>query len=111
MPNQIIIFSILGVRLLTADGHRLSTCFSPRCTPAAWLFYYIKLDNIMKLPFKAYWDLLSEHIRPQKGRFSLLVALLLTSIGLRVINPQVMRSFIDSALAGEVLQTLTLTAL
>jgi ABC-type multidrug transport system fused ATPase/permease subunit len=65
----------------------------------------------MKLPFKAYWDLLSEHIRPQKGRFSLLVALLLTSIGLRVINPQVMRSFIDSALAGEVLQTLTLTAL
>ncbi|MCG2783900.1 MAG: ABC transporter ATP-binding protein/permease [Anaerolineae bacterium] len=65
----------------------------------------------MKLPFKAYWDLLSEHIRPQKGRFSLLVALLLTSIGLRVINPQMMRSFIDSALAGEVLQTLTLTAL
>ena len=65
----------------------------------------------MNLPFKAYWDLLSQHIRPQKGRFSLLLVLLLTSIGLRVINPQVMRNFIDSALSGQALQTLTWTAL
>ncbi|PKN92334.1 MAG: ABC transporter ATP-binding protein [Chloroflexi bacterium HGW-Chloroflexi-6] len=65
----------------------------------------------MKLPFKAYWDLLSQHIRPQKGRFGLLITLLLTSIGLRVINPQVMRSFIDSALSGQALQALTWTAL
>ena len=66
--------------------------------------------NLMKLPFKAYWELLSQHIRPQRGRFALLISLLLVSIGLRVINPQVMRSFIDSALAGEALQTLSLTA-
>lgn len=65
----------------------------------------------MNLPFKAYWDLLSQHIRPQKVRFGLLLALLLTSIGLRVINPQVMRSFIDSALSGQALQALTWTAL
>ncbi len=65
----------------------------------------------MNLPFKAYWDLLSQHIRPQKGRFSLLVTLLLTSIGLRIINPQVMRRFIDSALAGDALSALTMTAL
>ena len=65
----------------------------------------------MNLPFKAYWDLLSQHIRPQKGRFGLLITLLLTSIGLRVINPQVMRSFIDSALSGQALQALTWTAL
>ncbi|HET9907326.1 MAG TPA: ABC transporter ATP-binding protein [Anaerolineales bacterium] len=64
----------------------------------------------MKLPFKAYWDLLSQHIRPQKGRFVLLSILLLGSIGLRIYAPQVMRMFIDSALAGEALQTLTLTA-
>ena len=31
----------------------------------------------MNLPFIAYWDLLSTHIRPQKGRFALLIALLL----------------------------------
>ena len=55
----------------------------------------------MNLPLKAYWDLLSQHIRPQKGRFILLAALLLGSIGLRIFAPQVMRNFIDSALAGE----------
>ncbi len=65
----------------------------------------------MTLPFKAYWDLLSEHIRPQRGRFSLLILLLLGSIGLRVINPQIMRLFIDDALAGSPLQTLFSTAL
>ena len=65
----------------------------------------------MNLPFKAYWDLLSQHIRPQKGRFVLLAALLLGSIGLRIFAPQIMRKFIDSALAGEALQTLTWTAL
>ena len=65
----------------------------------------------MNLPFKAYWDLLSEHIRPQKGRFLLLTILLFGSIGLRIFTPQIMRTFIDSALAGEALQTLTWTAL
>ena len=65
----------------------------------------------MNLPFRAYWDLLSQHIRPQKGRFILLAILLFGSIGLRIFAPQIMRSFIDSALAGEALQTLTWTAL
>jgi ATP-binding cassette subfamily B protein len=65
----------------------------------------------MNLPFKAYWDLLSQHIRPQKGRFVLLAVMLLVSIGLRILAPQIMRKFIDSALAGQALQTLTFTAL
>ncbi len=65
----------------------------------------------MKLPFKAYWDLLSQHIRPQKGRFALLAILLFGGIGLRIFAPQIMRTFIDAALAGEALQTLTTTAL
>jgi ATP-binding cassette, subfamily B, bacterial len=65
----------------------------------------------MNLPFKAYWDLLSQHIRPQKGRFTLLTVLLFGSIGLRIFAPQIMRTFIDSALSGKALQTLTWTAL
>ena len=65
----------------------------------------------MNLPFKAYWDLLSQHVRPQRGRFVLLAIMLLLSIGLRILAPQIMRSFIDSALAGGALQTLTWTAL
>ena len=65
----------------------------------------------MNLPFRAYWDLLSQHIRPQKRRFILLASLLFGSIGLRIFAPQIMRMFIDSALAGEALQTLTWTAM
>jgi ATP-binding cassette subfamily B protein len=65
----------------------------------------------MNIPFKAYWDLLSRHLAPQKGRFTLLVALLFGSIGLRIFAPQIMRAFIDDALAGKPLQILTGIAL
>ena len=65
----------------------------------------------MNLPLKAYWDLLADHIRPQMGRFLLLAVLLFGNIGLRIIAPQIMRDFIDSALAGEAMQTLLRTAL
>ncbi|MBN1370931.1 MAG: ABC transporter ATP-binding protein [Anaerolineaceae bacterium] len=65
----------------------------------------------MKLPLKQYWDLLSRHIRPQRGRFALLTILLLGSIGLQVINPQVMRNFIDSALGGAAVGVLLPVAL
>ena len=64
----------------------------------------------MNISFKSYWSLLSDHIRPQKGRFILLAVLLFGSISLRIVAPQIMRSFIDSALAGKALQTLTWTA-
>src|SRR5512139_3882081 len=65
----------------------------------------------MNLPLKAYWDLLSDHIRPQKGRFILLCVLLFGSIGLRILAPQIMRDFIDSALAGDALNDLVRMAL
>ena len=64
----------------------------------------------MNLSFRSYWNLLSDHIRPQKGRFILLAFLMLGSIGLRIYAPQIMRKFIDSALAGEALSSLTWTA-
>jgi len=65
----------------------------------------------MNISFKSYWNLLSDHIRPQKGRFFLLAAMLFGSIGLRIFAPQIMRQFIDAALAGEALSTLTWTAI
>ena len=65
----------------------------------------------MNISFKSYWNLLSDHIRPQKGRFILLATMLFGSIGLRIFAPQIMRQFIDSALAGEALSTLTWTAI
>jgi ABC-type multidrug transport system fused ATPase/permease subunit len=65
----------------------------------------------MNLPLKQYWLLLAEYIRPQKGRFILLAALMLGAIGLQLINPQIMRNFIDSALAGAPTNQLTLSGL
>jgi len=53
-----------------------------------------------KLPLRAYWELLSQYIQPQRGQFSLLFILLLVSIGLQLLNPQIIGGFIDAALAG-----------
>ena len=50
----------------------------------------------MKIPFQQYWDLLAKYIRPQKARFILLIVLLLSSISLQLVNPQIMRFFIDA---------------
>lgn len=63
----------------------------------------------MNIPLKQYWDLLSQHIRPQKGRFALLIFIMLGSIGLQVVNPQIMRSFIDTALGGGASETASKT--
>lgn len=65
----------------------------------------------MKIPLKRYWDLLASHIKPQKGRFSLLSVLLLGSIGLQIVNPQIMRHFIDTAISGDATETLATAAL
>ncbi len=65
----------------------------------------------MNIPFQRYWDLLAPYIKTQKTRFALLTVLLLGSIGMQVINPQIMRHFIDAALAGEAVETLALAAL
>jgi len=53
------------------------------------------------VPLREYWDLLSDHIRSQKLRFALLSSLLLGSIGLQVVAPQITRYYIDAATSGE----------
>lgn len=53
----------------------------------------------MKIPFQQYWDLLAKYIQMQWGRFILLVVLLLSSIGMQLVNPQIMRYFIDATQA------------
>lgn len=54
----------------------------------------------MKLSLKNYWDLLAKHISNQKLPFAILTVLLLSSIGLQVFTPQIMRNFIDAAEQG-----------
>jgi ABC-type multidrug transport system fused ATPase/permease subunit len=51
----------------------------------------------LKSSFRPYWKLLSGYVRPEKRLFALLSVLLLTKIGLQLVSPQFMRSFIDAA--------------
>lgn len=59
-----------------------------------------------KIPLKQYWTLLRSYLKPQWPRASLLAVLLLARIGLQLVNPQIMRFFIDTAMAGGALRTL-----
>jgi ABC-type multidrug transport system fused ATPase/permease subunit len=65
----------------------------------------------LDIPLKRYWDLLADHIRPQMVRFVILAVLLLSSIGLQVVNPQLMRRFIDATMAGEDTERLAILAM
>jgi ATP-binding cassette subfamily B protein/ATP-binding cassette subfamily C protein len=64
----------------------------------------------MNIPLRQYWSLLANHIKPQKGHFTLLTALLFGSIGLQIVNPQIMRTFIDLAKAGATMEPLVIAA-
>jgi ATP-binding cassette subfamily B protein len=54
----------------------------------------------VSVPLREYVDLLYDNLRPKGDRALLLAALLLTSIGLQLLNPQILRGFIDAAVAG-----------
>jgi ATP-binding cassette subfamily B protein len=69
------------------------------------------MDRTMKIPLKQYWDLLGAYLKPEWRRASLLGLLLFASIGLQLYIPQIIRDFIDAALAAEPLALLTRMAL
>ena len=50
--------------------------------------------------FRQYVELLVRYLRPQAGMVAALAVLLFTGIGLQLVNPQIVRYFIDEALAG-----------
>lgn len=54
----------------------------------------------MNIPLRQYFELLIKYLKPQKRKVILLSALLLMQIGLQLLNPQLLRRFIDSAIAG-----------
>ncbi len=64
----------------------------------------------MNIPLRQYWELLVDYLKTQRARVVLLGVLLFSNIGLQLVNPQIMRSFIDSALAGAAQERLTFVA-
>jgi len=53
------------------------------------------------IPVRAYFDLLSDYLRPLRWKVTLLGVVLFGTIGLQLINPQLIKRFIDGALAGD----------
>lgn len=66
---------------------------------------------MIKLPVKQYWTIIANYLQPQQRRVAWLAVTLLSSIGLQIINPQILRYFIDTAVAGGSEQALFAAAL
>ena len=54
----------------------------------------------MWLPVRRYVSLLAIYLKPQWVRTTLMAVLLLADVGLQLLNPQIVRYFIDTALSG-----------
>ncbi len=65
----------------------------------------------MNIPLRQNWTLLARYNRPQRRRVLLLTALILGSIALQAVNPQIMRYFIDAARAGAATEALLRAAI
>ena len=70
---------------------------------AIWCIMNISLGNHQNLFFT--------YLRPQRWRVALLAVLLLGGIGLELLNPQILRTFIDTAAQGGATAQLTRAAL
>lgn len=60
----------------------------------------------MKIPIKSYYRLLSKYLKKQWYKVIILGFVLISGIGLQLINPQIVRFFIDGALAKKPSKTL-----
>lgn len=61
----------------------------------------------MKISVNEYWALLGKYLKPEWRRAVLMFGMLLSSIGLQLFVPQIVREFIDAALVGEPTSVLT----
>ena len=65
---------------------------------------------MQKVPLRQYASLLAQYLKPQRFRVMLLALFMFGGIGLNLLNPQVLRYFIDAAKAGGALRDLTIAA-
>jgi ATP-binding cassette, subfamily B, bacterial len=64
----------------------------------------------MQIPLKQYTSLLAHYLKPQQRRVVGLAIALLGSIGLQILNPQILGYFIDTAVSGGSQQRLLIAA-
>jgi ATP-binding cassette, subfamily B, bacterial len=65
----------------------------------------------MQADFSAYFHLLWKYLRPQRSRVALLGLILLSTIALKLISPQILRAFIDAVQDGSETSALVRLAL
>lgn len=65
----------------------------------------------MKIPVKEYITFITKYIKNQKVSVLFLSLALLANVGMKILHPQVLRHFIDSAKEGAVTQKLVMIAL
>ena len=63
-----------------------------------------------KVPFRRYAALLSQYLKPQWIRVTLLAVFMLSGVGLSLVKPQILRYFFDTAEAGGETRDLLITA-
>ncbi len=64
----------------------------------------------MNLPLGRYWELLAQYLKPMRFKVGLLAILIFTGIGFRLLNPQIIRYFIDTAMVTSDSQPLLVAA-
>jgi ABC-type multidrug transport system fused ATPase/permease subunit len=65
------------------------------------------VEELMEDRNVRYWQLLKHYLRPLRGKVVILAMLIFVSIGLQLVNPQIMRFFIDTATAQGIYGSLT----
>ena len=70
-----------------------------------------KGDVLERVPLKQYAALLAQYLKPQWFRVMLLTIFMFAGIGLNLLNPQVLRYFIDTAKSGGALRNLVIAGI
>jgi len=65
----------------------------------------------LNIPLRTNWNLLASYTASQRARVTLLAVLLFSGITLQLLNPQIVRFFIDTATSGGALASLITAAL
>ena len=64
----------------------------------------------MTIHLTEYTRLLGIYIKPLRGRIAILAVILFGSAGLKLLNPQIKRYYLETAQSGEALNNLIFTA-
>ncbi|KAA3663273.1 MAG: ABC transporter ATP-binding protein [Chloroflexi bacterium] len=65
----------------------------------------------MELPIRRYWDVMFQYLQPLRNKVIWLTLLIFSMLGLQLVNPQLIRYFIDTAVSTTTLTPLIYAAL